>query len=120
MKIISYNVNGIRAALNKDWMKWVTAVDPDIICLQETKAQPEQIDTELFASFGYETYGFRMVSKHQNSNHPPSPSEHVVVCCCVKLFNEQQVLCCPKKQCLSLGVVTRVARNYVPSPRLSL
>lgn len=56
MKIISYNVNGIRAALNKDWMKWLTAVNPDVVCLQETKAQPEQIDTALFKEHGYETY----------------------------------------------------------------
>ena len=51
-KIISYNVNGIRAALTKDWSGWVKSVDPDIICLQETKAQPEQIDTELFTQMG--------------------------------------------------------------------
>lgn len=56
MKIISYNVNGIRAALNKDWIKWVNSVNPDIICLQETKAQPEQIDSVLFKEHGFETY----------------------------------------------------------------
>ena len=55
-KIISYNVNGIRAALKKDWDKWVQSVDPDIVCLQETKAQPEQIDSELFKEMGYQTF----------------------------------------------------------------
>lgn len=63
MKIISYNVNGIRAALNKDWMKWLNAVNPDIVCLQETKAQPEQIDTDLFKEHGYETYSFSAQKK---------------------------------------------------------
>ena len=38
MKIVSYNVNGIRAALNKGFMDWLQAVDPDVVCLQEIKA----------------------------------------------------------------------------------
>ncbi|MGV6860917.1 MAG: exodeoxyribonuclease III [Putridiphycobacter sp.] len=55
-KIISYNVNGIRAALKKDWMKWLTSVDPDIVCLQETKARPEQLDLNIFEAQGYQTF----------------------------------------------------------------
>ncbi|HEY4797483.1 MAG TPA: endonuclease/exonuclease/phosphatase family protein, partial [Bacteroidia bacterium] len=46
-KIVSYNVNGIRAAISKGWLDWVKSVDPDIICLQEIKAHPEQIDKEI-------------------------------------------------------------------------
>ena len=53
MKIISYNVNGIRAAINKGWMDWVAAHDFDVICVQETKARPEQVDTALFEDHGY-------------------------------------------------------------------
>ena len=56
MKIISYNVNGIRAALNKDFAGWLKEENPDILCLQETKAQPEQVDTMIFAEMGYTTY----------------------------------------------------------------
>lgn len=56
MKIISYNVNGIRAALTKNFTEWLQAENPDILCLQETKAQPEQVDTMLFAQMGYTTY----------------------------------------------------------------
>jgi exodeoxyribonuclease III len=56
MKIISYNVNGIRAALLKDFTQWLQAENPDVLCLQETKAQPEQIDTLLFAELGYTSY----------------------------------------------------------------
>lgn len=56
MKIISYNVNGIRAALSKNFTEWLHAENPDILCLQETKAQPEQIDTLLFAEMGYTSY----------------------------------------------------------------
>lgn len=56
MKIISYNVNGIRAALTKNFTEWLKSENPDILCLQETKAQPEQIDTLLFAEMGYTSY----------------------------------------------------------------
>ncbi len=47
MKIISWNVNGIRAALKKDFLGFVAQVDADILCLQETKARPEQVDLKL-------------------------------------------------------------------------
>lgn len=53
-KIISYNVNGIRAALNKGFAEWLQEENPDILCIQETKAQPEQIDTNLFEHLGYQ------------------------------------------------------------------
>jgi len=39
MKIISYNVNGIRAAIKKGWLDWLKVANPDVICIQETKAQ---------------------------------------------------------------------------------
>jgi len=56
MKIISYNVNGIRAAISKDFAGWLREENPDVLCLQETKAQPEQIDVFLFAELGYKSY----------------------------------------------------------------
>lgn len=49
MKLISWNVNGIRAVANKNAFAWVDEVCPDILCLQEIKAQEEQIPTTLFA-----------------------------------------------------------------------
>lgn len=55
-KIISYNVNGIRAAMKKDWLDWLTAVDPDIACVQETKAQKDQLDIDQFKEAGYSTF----------------------------------------------------------------
>lgn len=50
MKMISWNVNGIRAVMNKGFLDIIHALDADFICLQETKAQPEQIevDTEMY------------------------------------------------------------------------
>ena len=53
MKIISYNVNGIRAAVKKGFVEWLVAADPDVICLQEIKAQKEQLDLGLFEAAGY-------------------------------------------------------------------
>jgi len=57
MKIISYNVNGIRAAINKGFIDWLTSANPDIICLQEIKALEEQLDLQLFEAAGY-TYNY--------------------------------------------------------------
>lgn len=53
MKIASYNVNGIRAAINKGFIDWLTAANPDVICLQEIKANKEQLDLSLFEEAGY-------------------------------------------------------------------
>lgn len=51
--IISYNVNGIRAALNKGFGEWLKETSPDIICLQELKAMPSQFDVPLLEYLGY-------------------------------------------------------------------
>lgn len=53
MKIVSYNVNGIRAALNKGFSEWLKLVDPDVVCLQEIKANQDQLDLSIFDSLGY-------------------------------------------------------------------
>ena len=53
MKIISYNVNGIRAAIKKGFIDWLKSANPDVICLQEIKALKEQLDLELFEDIGY-------------------------------------------------------------------
>jgi len=53
MKIASYNVNGIRAAIKKGFLDWLQSVGPDVICLQETKASKEQLELELFEKAGY-------------------------------------------------------------------
>ncbi|GAA3774978.1 exodeoxyribonuclease III [Corallibacter vietnamensis] len=53
MKIISYNVNGIRAAINKGFIDWLKSANPDVICLQEIKALKEQLDLNVFEEAGY-------------------------------------------------------------------
>ena len=57
MKIISYNVNGIRAALKKGFIDWLKVAKPDVICIQETKAHKEQLDLSEFENAGY-TYHY--------------------------------------------------------------
>jgi exodeoxyribonuclease III len=63
MKIISYNVNGIRAALNKGFLQWLEQENPDVIGLQEVKALEDQIDTAIFKDLGYEVYWYPAVKK---------------------------------------------------------
>ena len=53
MKIISYNVNGIRAAMRKGFIDWLKAANPDVICLQETKANFDQVEIEEIEKAGY-------------------------------------------------------------------
>ncbi len=62
-KIITYNVNGIRSAMSKGWLDWVKVVNPDIICLQELKAQPEQLPLLEFQEAGYTCYCETAVKK---------------------------------------------------------
>ena len=56
MKIVSYNLNGIRSAMGKGLMTWLALYDPDVFCIQESKAQPEQIDLLAFQELGYHAY----------------------------------------------------------------
>ena len=56
MKIVSYNVNGVRAAVKKGLIDWVKEEDPDVFCIQESKSQEEQLPPELFADLGYNAY----------------------------------------------------------------
>lgn len=63
MKIISYNINGIRAALKKNLINWIESESPDIICFQEIKANKEQFDFEIFNSLGYYNFWFSAQKK---------------------------------------------------------
>lgn len=56
MKIVTYNVNGLRAAAAKGLPGWLEQENPDVVCLQETKLQPEQYPAEAFEALGYKAY----------------------------------------------------------------
>ncbi|APU68419.1 exodeoxyribonuclease III [Christiangramia flava] len=79
MTIVSYNVNGIRAAIRKGFLEWVQQCDPDVVCLQEIKAQPDQLNLEDFEEAGYPYHywhpaekkgysGVAILSKHKPEN----------------------------------------------------
>ena len=56
LRLLSWNVNGIRAALKKGFLEWMAEADPDVLCLQETKAHPEQLPAALLQVDGYHAY----------------------------------------------------------------
>lgn len=62
-RITSYNLNGIRAALGKGFMDWLAEADPDIVLIQETKAQPDQIPALEFTELGYHSFWHSAVKK---------------------------------------------------------
>jgi len=56
MKLISWNVNGVRAVVKKGFLDWLEQAQPDILCLQETKAHVDQLTSEILTDHGYHTY----------------------------------------------------------------
>ena len=82
MKVVSYNVNGIRAAMNKGLIDWLVKEDPDVICLQEIKALEEQINISEFESIGFKyNYWFSAQKKGYSgvailSKHEPIRVEY--------------------------------------------
>lgn len=82
MKIISYNVNGIRAAMRKGFIDWLKAANPDIVCLQEIKANFDQVEIEEIEKAGYPYhYWFSAVKKGYSgvailSKHKPKHIEY--------------------------------------------
>ena len=63
MKIFSYNVNGLRAAMTKGFVEWLSAASPDVICLQEIKALESQIDLAPLEAAGYTYHYFHSAEK---------------------------------------------------------
>ncbi len=58
MRIISYNVNGLRAAINKGFIEWLKTDPADIICIQEAKATRDNVDHRQFTELGFHDYWF--------------------------------------------------------------
>jgi exodeoxyribonuclease-3 len=63
MKIISYNVNGIRAAIRKNFTGWLAKASPDVLCIQEIKANHEQIPVQELETLGYKHQWFSAQKK---------------------------------------------------------
>lgn len=81
MRIITYNVNGIRAAMTKGFIDWLTASDPDVLCLQEIKATTDQINVTEFENLGYHHFWYPAQKKGYSgvailSKHKPNHVEY--------------------------------------------
>ena len=81
MKIFSYNVNGIRAAIKKGFLEWLNEYGPDIICIQEIKANTDQLDLDLFSKIGYKyNYWFSAQKKGYSGVAVLSKHKPISVC----------------------------------------
>lgn len=87
MKIISYNVNGIRSALSKGLLDWLQTVQPDVVCFQEVKAEQSNIPAGLFEDLGYEVHWHSAVKKGYSG---------VAICTRIKPENVQIGMGLPK------------------------
>jgi len=63
LRIISFNVNGIRAISKKGFLEWLNTDAPDILCIQETKAHPDQLTQDILKPKGYSTFWSSAVKK---------------------------------------------------------
>jgi exodeoxyribonuclease-3 len=63
LRIVSYNVNGIRAAMNKGLIEWLKTDPADIVCIQEIKAMKENVDHKAFTDLGFHDYWFSAQKK---------------------------------------------------------
>lgn len=95
MKIISYNVNGIRAALKKGLREWIISENPDILCIQETKSQPDQVDDGIFKELGYQSAWHSAQKKGYSgvaTYHKQSPKNNIKGIGVDTIDNEGRVL----------------------------
>ncbi|WP_353138586.1 exodeoxyribonuclease III [Pseudopedobacter sp.] len=92
MKIISYNVNGIRAAINKGWLDWLKATNADIVCLQEIKATPDQIaDLQQLNALGYHHFWYPAKKKGYSGTAILTKKEpkHVEYGCGIEPYDDE-------------------------------
>ena len=112
MKIISYNVNGIRAAINKEFFAWLQATDADVVCLQEIKATPDQIiDIVILEQLGYKHYWYPAEKKGYSGTaiFSKTEPEHVEYGCGIEDYDrEGRVIRADFKDC-------SVMSTYFPS-----
>ncbi len=91
LEIISYNVNGIRAAIRKGLVEWLAENDYDIVCIQETKAHKEQVDMSAIEALGYEHYWYSAEKKGYSgvailTKHTP---KHIEYGCGIEQYDKE-------------------------------
>lgn len=96
-RIVSYNVNGIRAAIKKGFIDWLEACDPDILCIQETKAMQDQVDASILESIPYHHYWYSAEKKGYSgvSIWTKEEPKHVEYGCGIEIYDrEGRILRC--------------------------
>ena len=91
MKIISYNVNGIRAAFKKDLLAYLEEENADVVCFQELKANADQIDQAALEALGYHCYWFSAEKKGYSGVGLLSKTrpDHIKLGCGHELFDSE-------------------------------
>ncbi len=91
MKIITYNINGIRSAISKGWIDWLKATNPDVVCLQEIKASPDQLDVSPIAELGYHLYWYPAQKKGYSgvAIFTKLKPDHVEYGCGIKKYDDE-------------------------------
>lgn len=91
MTILSYNLNGIRAAISKGFLEWMAAGKFDIVCIQETKAQPEDVPVLEIEALGYHPF-FHSAEKKGYSGvaiFSKTKPDRVVVGCGIEKYDRE-------------------------------
>src|SRR3972149_3931766 len=91
MKIVSYNVNGIRAAINKGLLDWLKKTDADVVCLQEIKAMPEQLNKEVHDQLHDFTFWYPAQKKGYSgvAIFSKKKPDHVEYRCGIKKYDDE-------------------------------
>ncbi len=91
MKIITYNVNGLRAAIRKGFLEWLQATGADVLCLQEVKALPSELPVAALKALGYHCY-FAPAEKRGYSGVAilsRRPAQGVVIGCGMERYDKE-------------------------------
>ncbi|RDB06182.1 exodeoxyribonuclease III [Runella aurantiaca] len=92
MQILSYNVNGIRAAMRNGLVEWLATKSFDVLCFQEVKATPDQVDLSGFEALGYQLIGWNAAQKKGYSGvaiFSRIPVDNCVIGCGIDLYDHE-------------------------------
>lgn len=91
LKVLSYNVNGVRAAIKKGLLDWLKEMNADVVCLQELKADDEAFDKAAFEALGYQSYTFPAEKKGYSGVAILSKvkADNVVKGCGIKAYDDE-------------------------------
>lgn len=91
MKIITYNLNGIRAAMSKGLIDWIRQVSPDVFCVQEIKANPDQVGVIEFEELGYHHYWYPAQKKGYSgvAIFTKQKPKHIEYGCGIKEYDDE-------------------------------